>query len=123
MSKIAERLKEEYDMDIVENNDSNRQFIDFSIENEDRTVATVWGDRFDDVDWECSHPYECVDFGDDTEDQGECLLCGAYCDWHKVPDEYTPGHPEPHEWYPRRDIGGIIKLYIEELREDANGAI
>lgn len=115
MSSVSEQLKE-YGLAVRESDSPERDIVDFSIEDGEDDVATIWGNNVDDVDWECNHPYECIDFGNDIEEQGECLLCGSYCDWHRVPDENTPGYPEPHEWYPRRDVGGLIGEYLEELK-------
>lgn len=105
-----------YGLGLRESDNPERELIDFTIEDEEDNVAWVWGSRADDVEWECDHPYQCIDFGDSIEEQGECLLCGSWCDWHRVPEENTPGHPEPHEWYPRRDVGGLIGEYLKELR-------
>lgn len=107
----------EYGLNVRESDSPNRQRIDFSVEDEADNVAWVWGDSFSDVDWECNHPYECIEFGDEREDQGECLLCGCFCDWHGVPDEHGNTYPEPHEWYPRRDVGGLIGEYLKELQK------
>lgn len=114
-----EKELKEYGLTIRESDDPERQLVDFTIEDEEDNVATVWGDRFDDVEWECNHPYQCIEFGDDREEQGECLLCGAWCDWHGVADENGHTYPEPHDWYPRRDVGGMIGKYLKELKERA----
>lgn len=89
--------------------------LSFSIEDGEDNVAWVWGDKSNDVDWECNHPYQCIDFGDDMEERGECLLCGAYCDYHYEKDDQGNKVPEPHEWYPRRYVGGLIGEYLKEL--------
>lgn len=102
---------------ISESKAPDREKIDFTVDDGDYISAWVWGDRYDDVDWECNHPYELTDFGNDREEQGECLLCGSYCDWHKVADEDRNSTPKPHEWYPRKYVGGLIKKYLDELRE------
>lgn len=113
---MLEELKT-YGLALVENNDEPHEPIDFVIKDGNDGVAAVWGNKPSDVDWECSHPYQCIEFGDDREEQGECLLCGSYCDWHGVADDEGHKAPEPHEWYPRRDIGGIIGKYLKELEE------
>lgn len=105
-----------YGLTFVENDDESRERIDFIIKEDNDGVAAVWGNEPDDVDWECNHPYQCIEFGDDREEQGECLLCGSYCDYHGVPDEDGHAYPEPHEWYPRRDVGGLIGEYLKELK-------
>lgn len=98
-----------------ESDNPERDPIDFTIHDEEDNVAWVYGDDHD-VDFECSHPYDCIEFGSDREEQGECLLCGAFCDYHGVPDESGHAYPEPHEWYPRRNVGGVIGKYLDELR-------
>ena len=127
-----EKELKEYGLTIRESDDPERQLVDFTIEDEEDNVATVWGDRFDDVEWECNHPYQCIEFGDDREEQGECLLCGAYCDYGVKEEWLDEGHNEdgkcigkiiqtrePIEWYPRRDVGGMIGKYLKELKERA----
>lgn len=97
---------------VRESDDPNRQLVDFTIEDDKDNVAWIWGDLYDDIDWECSHPYQCIEFGD-LSNQCECLLCGAYGDWHHEEDDEGNKVPEAHEWYPRRYVGGLIKEYIE----------
>ena len=117
----AEKELKSYGIKISQSKDDDRSLIDFILQDKDtdEEYATVWGDRFDDVEWECNHPYQCIEFGDDREEQGECLLCGSYCDWHGVADENGHTYPEPHDWYPRRDVGGMIGKYLKELKERA----
>ena len=110
---MEEELKE-YGLKVLWNDSQDSQQIDFSIADGEDNVCWVWGD-IRDVDWECNHPYECIDFGDKTE-QGECMLCGSYCDFHFVEDDEGHKIPEPHEWYSRRDVGGIIERYLKELQ-------
>lgn len=114
---MEEKLKE-YGLKIYWNEDGNREEpLDFSINDGEDNVAWVWGAHpVNDVNWECNHPYECVEFGDKDE-QCECRLCGAFGDWHYVEDDKGNKVPEPHEWYPRRDVGGLIGEYIKELQE------
>lgn len=78
--------------------------------------ASVYGAPETSMEWECSHPSATVEYGDDDE-QGECLLCGAMCDWHYVvsnDDGYTVKERVPHEWHepepPRGIIGQLIEL-------------
>ena len=118
MSKVEDELKD-YGLSLRENDSPEREPVDFMIEDEDDNVAWVWGTKPGDVDWECSHPYQCIEFGEDREEQGECLLCGSYCDWHGVADENGHTSPEPHEWYPRQRAGGLIGKYLEELEEES----
>ena len=107
---------EEYGLAIRESDSPERQLVDFSIEDSEDNVAWVWGNRFDDIDWECNHPYQCVDFGDGKE-QCECILCGSFGDYHYEEDNEGNKVPEPHEWYPRREVGGMIGKYLEELKK------
>lgn len=111
---MLDELKD-YGLTFVENDDESRERIDFIIKEGTDGVAVVWGNKPDDVDFGCSHPYQCIDFGD-GEEQGECLLCGSYCDYHYEEDDEGHKVPEPHEWYPRREVGGLIGKYLEELR-------
>ena len=88
----------------------DRERIDLSIEDDNDNVAWLWGATPYDVDWECNHP--AVDYEDD-EMQGECVLCGSYCDWHYVDDGEGHKHKEPHTWYPRKEAGGIIGEIVD----------
>lgn len=115
MANTLDELKE-YDLSVRENDSPDRLEIDFIIEDGEDNAAFVWGDTFDDIEWECNHPNQCIEFGDTREEQGECLLCGSWCDWHEEPDENGNGYPEPHEWYPRRNVGGLIGKYLKELQ-------
>lgn len=111
---MLDELKD-YELTFVENDDESRELIDFIIKEDNDGVAAVWGNKPDDVDFECSHPYQCIDFGD-GEEQCECLLCGSFGDYHYDKDEEGHDVPEPHEWYPRRDAGGLIGKYLKELQ-------
>lgn len=108
-----------YGLHLIENDDPDRENIDFYVECEGDNVAYVWGDTKDNVEWECNHPI--VNY-DDDEPVGECLLCGCACDCHYEPDignvedySWSGRRLVPHEWYPRRDIGGLIGEYLSEL--------
>ncbi len=121
---MEDKLKE-YGLKLRENDDPDRYEVDFTIEDGEDNVAWVWGygmSKYKELepDFECNHPYQCIEFGDEDE-QGQCKLCGCYCDWKRVPDEDTPGHPEPTEWYPRRNVGGLIREYLDELLRAKNG--
>lgn len=120
MCSVSEQLKK-YGLAIRENDDPNRYEVDFTVEDGEDSVAWVWGpglSKYQELapDFECNHPYQCIDFGD-GEERGECLLCGSWCDYHYEEDDEGHKVPEPHEWYPRRDAGGLIGKYLEELRE------
>lgn len=110
---MLDELKD-YGLTFVENDDESRERIDFIIKEDNDGVAAVWGNKPDDVDFECSHPYQCIAFGD-GEEQCECLLCGSFGDYHYEEDDQGNKVPEPHEWYPRRDVGGLIGEYLKEL--------
>lgn len=116
MSNVEEQLKD-YGLIARESDSPERQLVDFSIENEEDNVAWVWGDHLNDVEFECNHPYQCIDFGD-GEEQGQCLLCGCYCDYHYEEDDKGNKVPEPHEWYPRRNVGGLMGDYLKEIQEE-----
>lgn len=111
---MLDKLKE-YGLKLHESDDPDRYEVDFNIEDDEDNVAWVWGYGLNDVEFECNHPYQCIDFGD-GEEQCECLLCGSFGDYHF--EENDEGHkvPEVHEWYPRREAGGLIGEYLEELR-------
>lgn len=110
---MLDELKD-YGLSLRESDDPERDPVDFSIEDGEDNVAWIWGHSLSDVDWECDHPYQCIDFGD-GEEQCECLLCGSFGDYHYDKDEEGHDVPEPHEWYPRRDVGGLIGKYLKEL--------
>ena len=103
----------EYGLKIRYSDDKDREPIDFSIEDSEDNIAWVWGAKPDDVDWECNH--YAVEFEDD-ELQGECPICGSYCDWHwetSGDDGVVIKEQVPHTWYPRKEAGGIIKEILE----------
>lgn len=97
--------------------------IDFDIIDADtgEHYATIWGTHpVNDINIECEHPTELVEYEDD-ETQGECPICGAYCDWHFEEEVVNEGHDEdgnytcqvvkvrvPHEWH-NQGVSGIIK--------------
>lgn len=96
--------------------------IDFTITDHGDKVAEVWGSNpTNDVQIECTHPEECMEWGDDDE-QGVCKLCGATCTWHYEADE---GNVEdfywknnvcvPDEWTYPKHIGGIVGEHLAGL--------
>lgn len=111
---MLDKLKE-YGLKLHESDDPDRYEVDFNIEDDEDNVAWVWGYGLNDVDFECNHPYQCIDFGD-GEEQCECLLCGSFGDYHFEEDDEGHKVPEVHEWYPRREAGGLIGEYLEDLR-------
>ena len=100
----------------------DREPIDFSIADDNDNVAWVWGSEpWTDVQVECTHPYELIEWGDDNE-RGVCPLCGATCDWSWVEDLGSVGdyhwegrEREPYRWYVGK-IGGLIGEYLEGLK-------
>lgn len=116
----TELILETYGLKIRESDSPDRENVDFDITDSEDNVAWVWGDRLSDVDWECNHPYECLEI-DSEDEQGRCVLCGSFCDWHTEPDDQGNQVPEPHDWYPRSKVGGLIGKYLEELREKEYG--
>lgn len=120
----------ELGLEVYENETPDRQLVDFDVVDGEDNVAWAWGDRFDDVDWECTHPREYVEFGDEDE-YGECLICGSHCSWSFVDEWLDEGHdetggcigkmvktPEITEWYPRRNVGRAIGEYLKELEAE-----
>ena len=106
----------EYGLHTEQSEDQDREPIEFEIrDNHDELYATVWGSEPSyDVQIDCNH--DIVEY-DDDETQGECVLCGATCDWHYEND--GEGHKErtPHEWYHPKKIGGIVGKYLKKLQE------
>ena len=111
----------------------DREPIDFDVRDTetDERYATVWGsDPWHDIQCDCEHPLELVEFGDEDE-RGECLICGATCDWRNVEeieyegsDEYgnpigsKSGYKEIGQWHEAEELGGVIGDYIKQLRKE-----
>ena len=105
--------------------------IDFSIDDGTDNVAWVWGSEpFHDVEIECNHPEECIEWGDDDE-CGECLLCGAQCNWGWVDDVVNEGYDgdgnyyvqtgkvrEISDWHSEGKFKGLIGKYLKHLQEN-----
>lgn len=117
---MKEELKE-YGLHVRWSDNPDREPIDFSIEDDNDNIAWVWGSEpWNDVQVECNHPHELIEF-DDDETVGECILCGATCDWHyqtSADDGYTIKERIPHEWYSPKKIGGVIGKYLKYLQEE-----
>ena len=108
---VADELKD-MGLRVFESDNPEREEIDFSIDDGQDNVAWVWGDK-NDYEVECDHAV--VEY-DDDETVGECLVCGATCDWHWENDnDGTIAYRSqvPHEWH-RNGNGGVIKKYIKE---------
>ena len=99
---------------LIESDSPNRQKYDFSISDGEGNVAWIWGDDHD-IDFECNHPSDCIVY-DDDEPVGECILCGSHCECHKTAAGNGQIDRKPHEWYPRRDVGGLMKKIVDEQR-------
>lgn len=112
---MEEALKE-YDLHVEYNGADDREPIDFEIRNDrGELYATVWGSHpTDDVQIDCDHDY--VEYGDD-ETVGECVLCGATCDWHYEVDDEGHKYSVPHDWHTPEKIGGIVGRYLQELEK------
>lgn len=120
---VVEELKD-MGLSVRESDNPDREKIDFSIEDGQDNVAWVWGsgepvsvDGKYDLDYEVECDHAVVEY-DDDETVGECLVCGATCDWHwecYVDCGYTQKSQVPHHWNAYHEgNGGIIKKYIEE---------
>lgn len=125
---MEDKLKE-YGLHLRELDSPERLPIDFYIEDDEDNICWVWGADAGSVDIECNHPTECIEYGDDDE-QGECKLCGAKCDWHWVHDVVDDGYDadgeyyakegevrEITDWYYPKKVGGIVGRYLKQLQE------
>ena len=112
---MEEKLKD-YGLHVEHSEDPERETIDFEIrDSHDGLYAMVWGNKPSyDVQIDCEH--DIVEY-DDDETVGECLICGATCDWHYEEDDEGNKVRVPHEWYPPKKIGGIVGRYLKELQE------
>lgn len=115
-----EKILEKYGLSIHESDNPDRKPIDFSIEDGYDNVCWVWGDTPDDVQIECNHAV--VEFDDDDEQKGRCLICGAVCDWHwekdegNVEDYHWSGEKRvPHYWQKPSKDKGIVRKYLEKF--------
>lgn len=114
-----EKELDQYDLRLRESDNPERLPIDFSIEDDDNNICWVWGKNVDDVEIECNHPYQCIDWGDDDE-CGECELCGAQCNWHweyNYDDGYKAGERVVHGWERPTKIAGLVGKYLKELQK------
>lgn len=117
---IEKELKQ-YDLRMRESDSEDREPIDFAIEDDNDNVCWVWGSEpWTDIQVECDHPYQCIDWGDDDE-MGECELCGAQCHWHweyNYDNGYKAGERVIHGWErPDKKIGGLVGKYIKHLQK------
>ena len=94
----------------------DREPIDFEIRSvkTDELYATVWGSEpYNDVQIDCEH--DLVEY-DDDETVGECVLCGANCDWHYEDDGEGHRRKVPHQWYAPKAIGGVVGRELKRLQ-------
>lgn len=125
MTHAEEELRK-YGLNVRESDNSEREPIDFTIEDKEDNVVWVHGGSLDDVDYECSHPTEPVW---DGEDYGVCPVCGETCDWHWEKQVVDEGHDADGDYFckeaevrvvdywsgPRPyGVGGLIGEYIKE---------
>lgn len=120
-----EKELKDYGLHVEWSEAEDREPIDFEIRDDNGVLwATVWGSEpWKDVQIDCDHPAECVEY-DDDEPVGHCALCGAECDCHyeldegNVEDYYWSGRRlVPHEWHMIEKIGGIVGRYLKGLQE------
>lgn len=120
---MEDKLKE-YDLKVRYSDSPDAKPIDLEIYDGEGNVAWIWGNTPEDVEVECDHPSQCVDF-DGDEPCGWCELCGATCSTHY---EAEYGNVEGHYWEGRRLVptdwttpdkpGGLIGEYLKELRQE-----
>lgn len=109
---------EQYDLKMRHSESEDREPIDFSIEDDQDNVCWVWGSEpFKDVQVECDHPYQCIDWGDDDE-MGECELCGAQCYWHWESDGEGGQERVIHGWEHPDKPFGIVGRYLKDLQKE-----
>lgn len=109
---FEDRLKE-YELTIKQSESPDRKPIDFSIEDGRDGVCWVWGDSPDDVEIECDHPYQSIDWEDDDK-MGECMLCGAQCSWRWESDGEGGMERNIYQWHRPDKTSGLVKKYLEE---------
>lgn len=114
----------EYDLKVRYNDSPDSEPIDDIIYDDEDNVAFIWGSEpWRDVQVECNHPDQCIEF-DDDEPVGRCALCGATCETHcevddgNVEDYYWSGHRQvPTSWAMPDKPGGIIGDYLKDLQK------
>ena len=114
----------EYDLKVRYNEAPDSEPIDIIVYDDEDNVAFAWGSEpWNDVQVECNHPDQCIEY-DDDEPVGRCALCGATCETHYEADE---GNVEDYAWSGRRQVptswtmpkepGGIIGDYLKDLQK------
>lgn len=123
---MQDKLKE-LGLNVRWSDDPDREMIDFDIDDGTDNVAWVWGSNpFNDVQIECNHPEEAIDYNYDKEHhQGMCKICGAWCDyvrdeWEEMEDGVPVKYGDNRviDWYTPNRIGGIVGDYIQKLRKE-----
>lgn len=117
---MLDKLKE-HGLMVRESDNPDRDPIDFTIEDGNDNVCWVWGTTLDDVQVECDHAV--VTYGKDDDEQGECVVCGAVCDWHwendsgSVEDHHWEGKERiPHRWYRANVLSGLVGQHLKETQ-------
>ena len=114
----------EYDLKVRYNEAPDSEPIDIIVYDDEDNVAFAWGSEpWKDVQVECNHPDQCIEY-DDDEPVGRCALCGATCETHYEADN---GNVEDYAWSGRRQVptswtmpeepGGIIGDYLKDLQK------
>lgn len=115
---LKRKLKQ-YNLEARHSDDPNGAVIDEIVYDDQDNVAWIWGDNPQDAEYECNHPDQCIDWGDDDE-CGECELCGATCFWNysvSADDGYVIKERVPYEWDHPKEVGGVIGKYLADLQE------
>ena len=128
---MYEKAEEDYNLSVFFKNNTHNSSdpddymaIDFDIYEDGDKIASVWGSTKKDVDWDCDHAE--ILWGDDDE-KGECLICGALCDWHWEEDVVDEGHDDdgnytcqtanirvPHDFYWAKTPSAYIKYILDK---------
>lgn len=127
---MIDKILKDYDLSIHESEAEDRENIDFEVCDRDGNIAWVWGDGepivIDGEQYGYNYEVECdhriVEYPEDDEHQGHCVVCGCDCDWHYENDIFDKGGGEvfatkievPDRWH--EGDGGIIKDYIERSK-------
>lgn len=92
---------EELKLRIEHSEAEDREPIDFDVRDSesDERYATVWGSNTtNDLQWDCEHPEELLEFGDDDE-RAVCPICGATFDWGWQEDVVDEGYDDEGMYY------------------------
>lgn len=88
-----------------------------------------------DYEYDCIHPQDFVEFGEDDE-CGECTLCGSVCEWHWEKEWIDEGHDENGgcvgreiksrvitEWNKQNDSSSIVKEIVGKATKDEHRSV